>query len=219
VHPTEGFVPPDVFIPLAEQAGLIPALTASVLRTALGAVARWRSWGHSFTMSVNLSARMLREPAFLDEVDTALCATGLPAHGLMLEITESAVMEDVTAARAMLDDLRRRGVRLSLDDFGTGHSSLAHLATLPVDELKLDKTFVLGLPQDVTSLAIVRAAIDLAHQLGLTVVAEGVETVEAQDVLVHGGCDIVQGYLHSRPLPVHDFEDWLQARSGAFSRA
>lgn len=214
-HPVEGFVPPDEFIPLAEHAGLIRALTASVLRASLAECARWRADGHRLTVAVNLSPRVLEDPALPGEVGRALEAAGLPPSALILEVTEGAVMRDVDLARGILEQLRLMGVHLSLDDFGTGHSSLAYLATLPVDELKLDKSFTMGLPFDPTASAIVRSTIELGHHLGLVIVAEGVEEEDARALLAQWGCDVVQGYFYSRPLPADGFAAWMRARATA----
>ncbi|RKS69386.1 diguanylate cyclase (GGDEF)-like protein [Motilibacter peucedani] len=214
-HPAEGFVPPDEFIPLAEHAGLIRALTSSVLRTALNACAGWRADGHDLTIAVNLSPRMLVDEHLPEQIEAALFEAGLPPEVLVLEITESAVMSDVQIARRVLETLRLMGVSLSLDDYGTGHSSLSYLATLPVNEIKLDKSFTLGLPYEPAALAIVRSTIALGHELGLTVVAEGVEEDGARALLADWECDVVQGYYYSRPLPASGFLAWLDAHADA----
>ena len=209
-HPSEGFVPPDEFIPLAEHAGLVRALTASVLRTALAQCAEWRRAGHNIPIAVNLSPRILIDEQLPEEVAHALAHAGVPAHALTLEITETAVMSDVIVARRVLESLRAMGISLSLDDYGTGHSSLSYLATLPVNEMKLDKSFTLGLPADLSSLAIVRSTIDLGHQLGLVVVAEGVEEESARELLAEWSCDVVQGFFYTKPLPADAFDMWLR---------
>jgi diguanylate cyclase (GGDEF)-like protein len=212
-HPEHGRVSPEEFILLAEHTGLIRPLTALVLDTALGACAGWRRQGHALGVAVNLSTRSLGDADLPEQVRAALAAAGLPPAALTLEITETAVMSDLTRSLAVLRELRALGVRLSVDDFGTGQSSLAYLKRLPIHEVKIDKGFVLGLADDPGDAAIVRAAIDLGHALGLTVVAEGVEDAHTLGLLTDWGCDRVQGYHLSRPVALPDFRDWLQART------
>ena len=209
LHPERGLLMPDEFIPLAEKTGLIIPLTHAVLRQALQRCQRWLPLHPDVGVSVNLSARGLVDPALHDVVAQLLADTGVPAELLTLEITESSVMSDPVGALEQLSRLKALGTRLSVDDFGTGHSSLAYLQRLPVHEVKVDKSFVLPMARDDTAPAIVAAIVVLAHRLGLLVVAEGVETRGTCDTLTAMGCDIMQGYLVSRPLGPAQLDDWL----------
>jgi EAL domain-containing protein (putative c-di-GMP-specific phosphodiesterase class I) len=208
-HPQRGLVPPDAFLPVAEQTGLIEPLTRWVLRTALEQVRRWGDEFESLTMSVNISARNLGRADFADTVLTALEAAGVPAHRLVLEITETALLADPETAAHVLSLVSAAGVRVSIDDFGQGHTSLGYLSTLPLHELKIDKSFVADLPVNSGHAAIVRSIVELGHNLGLQVVAEGVETDQIVDVLAAVGCDIAQGYLLARPMPPDELPGWL----------
>jgi diguanylate cyclase (GGDEF)-like protein len=199
-HPTLGLLPPDRFVPLVEQTDLIDDLTEWVLGRALQDLRLVRDRFGDLTMSINVSARNLARVDFADRVAAALRAHGVPAEKLVVEITETALLADPDRAALVLLELRRLGVRVSLDDFGVGQTSLAHLATLPVDELKIDRGFVLDMTDDATHAAIVRSIVHLAHSLSLTVVAEGVETTAAATALADLGCDLAQGYLFSRPV-------------------
>jgi diguanylate cyclase (GGDEF)-like protein len=203
-HPVHGQVPPDEFIPIAESTALIQPLGQFVLETALDQARRWRESGSSLGLAVNLSVRNLLEPNLVDQVARLVAQPGVPPGTLTLEITESGVMTDPEAAIAMLWGLRHIGVRLSIDDFGTGYSSLAYLKRLPVDEVKLDKSFVLNMTSDANDAAIVRSTIELAHNLGLQLVAEGVEDQETLELLAALGCDLVQGYHLARPMPADE---------------
>ncbi len=203
-HPVLGPLRPDVFVPLAESTGLIDRLTRSVLLQALRQCRTWREQGHDLAVAVNLSPRNLLAPDLVAEVSAALALTGVPAHRLTLEITESAVMAEPERAIAVLHQLAAQGVRLSLDDFGTGHSSLAYLQRLPVRELKIDQSFVRGLSVPSSrqaSLALVRCIVMMASSLGLQVVAEGVEDPQALEDLRDLGAQTIQGYHVSRPQP------------------
>jgi diguanylate cyclase (GGDEF)-like protein len=214
-HPELGLVQPDEFIPLAEQAALVRPLTTAVLTAALEASERWRTaGGPRVPVAVNLSIRSLLDASVVELVADLLDRTGTDPADLTLEITESAVMGDAARSVAALDRLDRLGVRLSIDDFGTGYSSLSYLRTLPVDEVKIDKSFVLGLCGDRKNEAIVRSVVDLGHNLGLRVVAEGVETEQVWTVLRRLDCDVVQGYLFSRPVPAGEFHRWLTSTGG-----
>jgi EAL domain-containing protein (putative c-di-GMP-specific phosphodiesterase class I) len=217
-HPAHGHVSPDQFIPLAEHTGLIRPLTAFVLTTALSACADWRRDGRDLGVAVNLSARSLTDVALPQLVRESLAHAGLPAGALTLEITETAVMDDLDRALLVLHELRALGVHLSVDDFGTGQSSLAYLKGLPIDEVKIDKSFVLHLTTERDDSAIVRAAIDLGHALGLRVVAEGVEDAAARSLLAGWGCDVLQGFHISRPLAPSDVATWLSESSGALAQ-
>jgi diguanylate cyclase (GGDEF)-like protein len=210
-HPRRGQLPPDEFIPVAEHSGLITPLTFAVLRQALDACAGWRRSGRAMSVAVNISPRSLLEPTFVDEVARALAVVEVPAAALTLEITESSLMADPDRAVAAMHRLRDLGVRLSIDDLGTGYSSLAYLQRLPAHEIKVDKSFVRPGSEDLESLAIVGAVVDLGHRLGREVVAEGVEDAPTWERLRRLGCDTAQGYWISRPLPATDFADWLAA--------
>jgi len=199
-HPEHGPVPPDEFIPIAESTALIQPLGQFVLETALNQARRWQDAGLCLHVAVNLSVRNLLEPTLVDRVAELLRRSGITPSTLTLEITESGVMTDPEAAIAVLWGLRRIGVRLSVDDFGTGYSSLAYLKRLPVDEVKLDKSFVLNMTADKHDAAIVRSTIELAHNLGLQLVAEGIEDQETLELLAALGCDLAQGYHLARPM-------------------
>lgn len=211
-HPRLGQLRPDQFIPAAENTGAIDALTLHVLTVAALAGARWRELGWDLDIAVNLSARNLTNANFASDVAVILDRTGLPAGSLTMELTESSVMTEAERALKTLRELDELGIALSIDDFGTGYSSLAHLRRLPVGEIKIDKSFVFDLTTSESDEAIVRSMIELGHNLGLTVVVEGVETVEVRDHLKLLGSDRLQGYLLSRPLPVHAFERWVSER-------
>jgi diguanylate cyclase (GGDEF)-like protein len=211
-HPERGLLWPDTFVPLAEQTGLMKSLTANVLEQALRQAATWADSGLQVRMAVNVSARDLHDDEFSGRVRAALERTGVPASFLELELTERVVMADPERALRNLTALARLGVRLSLDDFGTGYSSLAYLRRLPVTEIKIDKSFVLRMDVDDEDATIVRSTIDLAHGLGLRVLAEGVETAETWQRLSDLGCDAAQGYFLSRPHPASVVTDWLAAR-------
>jgi diguanylate cyclase (GGDEF)-like protein/PAS domain S-box-containing protein len=211
-HPTRGLVAPIDFIPIAESTGLIVPLGKWVLTEACRQAQSWRNSGlvnGAFYMSVNLSARQLQDPALLDDVAAAIRNSGLPANALLLEVTESTLMEDLAKAAVRLQALKDLGLRLAIDDFGTGYSSLSHLRNLPVDVVKIDKSFVDRITQDAEGAAIVRSVIDLSAALGLTSIAEGVERDDQLAVLDDLGCDNVQGYLFAKPMPSDEFADSL----------
>ncbi len=212
-HPRRGLLPPDEFIDVAEQTGLIGALTREVLRQALHQCQVWVTDDPDIRMAVNLSARGLLEQGLPTYVSEVLAQAGLPAEMLTLEITESSVMGDFEAALAALEHLHALGVRLSVDDFGTGYSSLAYLQRLPVDEVKIDKSFIIPMSVSPNAAAIVRAIVDLAHTMNLTVVAEGVEDERSRHALVSMGCDTMQGFLLSRPLRPEDVAPWRDAHA------
>ena len=199
-HPRRGMIPPAEFIPMAEQSPLISELTRWVIDRALAGCVRWRRLQPHLRVAVNLSARNLGDPGLVGFIADRLGEHGLRADALVLEVTESAIMWDPQRARAILDSLHAMGVIISVDDFGTGYSSLSYLSQLPVSELKIDRSFVKDMLQNPSDRAIVHATVDLGHNLGLQVVAEGVETVPELDALRSMGCDLIQGYLFSRPL-------------------
>ena len=208
-HPEYGYVPPDEFIPLTEQSGLIFPLTDWVLQEALHQCDLWRKEGLHLQVAVNLSTCSLQDALCASKIAKLFSNRLVGADALVLEITESAMMTDVNRAMDVVSALDAIGVCLSIDDFGTGFSSLSHLKRLPVDELKIDRSFVQDMEKDESDTILIQSIIDLAHNMGLRVVAEGVETAGAIEILERLGCDIVQGYHISRPLPARDFEDWL----------
>lgn len=210
-HPTRGFLVPDKFIALAEDAGLIDDLTHWVLRRALTHLATLNRQGHTLSMSVNLSARNLHDLTLPATVAALLAESGIAPRKLKLEITETAIMANPKDGLSILTELDHMGVTLAIDDFGTGYSSLAYLKRLPVDELKIDKSFVMDLETRENDKVIVRSTIDLAHNLGLKVTAEGVETRATWDTLSLLGCDYSQGYLMGRAMPAEELAIWLQA--------
>jgi predicted signal transduction protein with EAL and GGDEF domain len=210
-HETLGLVEPSKFIAVAEHNGLITRLTDYVIDRALRDCALWRAQGRAIGVAINVSPTCLVDIDFPDRFRNLLVKRVVPAERVTLEITESGVLE-LTRAHAVLAALNEIGVRLSVDDFGTGYSSLSYLHTLPVQEVKIDRSFVLRLGDDEGGTSIVKAIVDLGHTLGLTVVAEGVEDAEGWEQLVALGCDQIQGYFLSRPLPEEDFTTWLQQR-------
>ncbi|MFE7649324.1 putative bifunctional diguanylate cyclase/phosphodiesterase [Streptomyces phaeoluteigriseus] len=212
VHPERGKVPPDEFIAIAESSGLMPHLTEYVLDTALAQVARWRAHGLYVPVAVNVSPRDVHTPGFAGSVAARLARHGVPAAALQLEITEHVLLEDPQRAADTLNALTGHGVKMSLDDFGTGYSSLVHLRRLPVSELKIDRSFVARLAVDTEDAEIVRCTVDLAHSLGLLVVAEGVEDDETWERLRDLGCDAVQGWLVAAAMPPEETTAWLRAR-------
>ncbi|MDW4909343.1 bifunctional diguanylate cyclase/phosphodiesterase [Streptomyces sp. ADMS] len=212
VHPERGKVPPDEFIAIAESSGLMPHLTEYVLETALEQVAKWRSQGLFVPVAVNVSPRDVHTPGFAGSVAARLNRHGVPAGSLQLEITEHVLLEDPQKAADTLAALTAHGVKMSLDDFGTGYSSLVHLRRLPVSELKIDRSFVGRLAVDTEDAEIVRCTVDLAHSLGLLVVAEGVEDDETWERLRDLGCDAVQGWLVAAAMPPEEATAWLLAR-------
>jgi diguanylate cyclase (GGDEF)-like protein len=211
-HPALGSISPEEFVPLAEASGLIGALTSTVLRQATTACQGWQRRGGRVGVAVNVSAGTLLDPGFVTEVAAVLASSGLPADLLTLELTEGVVLEDPALAAERMLELRALGLRLSVDDFGTGYSSLTYLKGLPVDEVKIDKGFVAGLTHDRADQAVVRAVVDIAHAMAMTVVAEGVEQEEQHALLLALGVDEVQGYLHARPMPMLDMAAWLRNR-------
>jgi len=212
-HPEFGRLDPDEWVSIVETTGLVDALTGFVMDRALERCRRWLDDGLLMAVAVNLSVRNLDDIDFPRHVEQALAKHRVPPELLTFELTESAVMQDPERALPVLRELHELGVGLAVDDFGTGYSSLAYLRRLPVDEVKIDKSFVLGMGSDLSDLAVVRAIVDLGHSLSLTVVAEGVEEDAVRDQLAEMGCDIAQGYLFSRPLGERRFEAWLRART------
>jgi len=216
-HPQRGFVPPDKFIPLSERAGLIGALTRWVLKEAIEHLAAFHAQGHRLSMAVNLSASNLHDPELVDTVIALLQEAGIQPQYLVLEITESAVMSSPSDGIRSLHRFSDAGISIAIDDFGTGYSSLAYLKQLPVDELKIDKSFVMNMCNDDNDAVIVRSTIDLAHNLGLKVTAEGVENRETWEILTTLGCDTSQGYFMSKPQAVERMNLWLRESPWAVS--
>jgi EAL domain-containing protein (putative c-di-GMP-specific phosphodiesterase class I) len=210
-HPGRGLVPPDQFIGTAEETGLIVPLGEWVLQHACVQAALWsRRRRRDLRIAVNLSARQLRHGGLAESVARALSDSRLPARLLDLEITESTIMKDVAAASAILSGLRVGGVHISVDDFGTGYSSLGYLKALPIDSIKVDRSFVSGLSSDPHDQAIARTIVTLAHAIGVDAIAEGVETEEQLAVLRGLECDQVQGFLFSEPVEPEAFERFLE---------
>jgi len=203
-HPERGMVSPLEFIPLAEETGLIDRIGQWVLRTACADAAEWMRSGNPVAVAVNLSAKQFGSAKLPKQIMGGLATTGLPAELLEVEITESLLMENAAVARAMLEVLRDHGVRTALDDFGTGYSSLAYLTRMPIGKLKIDRAFVAGLLDGGESAAIVRAVLAMADSLGMDVTAEGVETLPQAQALMAIGCNYLQGYYLSRPVPAAD---------------
>jgi diguanylate cyclase (GGDEF)-like protein/PAS domain S-box-containing protein len=211
-HPTNGLISPMRFIPIAEETGLILPLGRYVLEQACGQARSIRDrLGVDLPISVNLSPRQFQESGLLSQVAAALDAKGLPSESLIFEITESMVMEDLSGAREVMKKLNRLGVRLAIDDFGTGHSSLAYLKQFPVHEVKVDRAFVQGVAESPVDSAIVRAVIDLANAIGISTVAEGVETTDQVTGLRNLGCRVAQGFYFSQPLRAEEFDNLLSS--------
>jgi diguanylate cyclase len=211
-HAERGLVFPDEFIPLAEHTGLIGSLTRYVLDAALAQARHWSDAGQPLSVSVNVSARSLLDESLPDQVAELLSRHGVPAAALELEVTESAIMTEPARAQHLLQRLSDLGVRLSIDDFGVGYTSLAQLKNLPVSELKIDRSFVMTMSEDHSNAVIVQSVVDLGHNLGLTIVAEGVETEQALATLAGFECDVAQGYHFSRPMTPHAFDTWFAER-------
>lgn len=214
-HPTRGRVSPGEFIPLAEQSGLILPLGAWILDEACAQLQRWSTqpgWGE-LTIAVNVSAEQFRQPDFLEQVHATLRRTGARAQCLKIELTESMLANDLPVLIEKMQQLRAMGVHISLDDFGTGFSSLNYLKNLPLDQLKLDQSFVKDVLEDANDQAIVRTVIELGLSLELEIIAEGVETAAQRDCLSALGCPTFQGYLFSRPLPTPEFERFMQRQA------
>jgi len=208
-HPQLGIIPPDQFIVPAEQTGIIKPLTAWILNTALWQCKSWHQGGLEIPIAVNLSARTLHDPQLADEVAKLLQTYGMAPQVLQLEITETAIMVDPGHVLGIVDRLSQMGIPFSIDDFGTGYSSMAYLKRLPVDEIKIDRSFVKDMIGNDNDAVIVRSTIDLGHNLDLKVVAEGVENRETWDRLAALGCDAAQGYYMSRPIPAEELTRWL----------
>ena len=217
VHPIRGFIPPDRFIPIAEQNGLMKKLTMWVLEKALQQSKEWSEEGLDLQISVNLSASNLQDLHLSDDVQVLLNKYQVAPDILIFEITESSIMSNPTRAMEILHKLSSMGINLSIDDFGIGYSSLAYLKKLPVNEIKVDRSFVLDMMEDKNDEMIVRTVINLAHNLGLRVVAEGIECQEVWDSLCVMECNTAQGYFMSAPVPADIFKNWYTDYQGVFS--
>ncbi|MDH4275079.1 MAG: EAL domain-containing protein [Gammaproteobacteria bacterium] len=210
VHPERGMVQPADFIPMAEQSGFIRALTYWGVEEALS---QWRAWHQqkmSINIAINISARSLRDPHFIDIVTNSIKLSGVNPNCLEFELTESAVMLEPERSRSVLQEFRALGVALSVDDFGTGFTSLSYLKDLPIDKVKIDRSFVTNIQHNVRDAVLVRSIIDLAHNMGYMVVAEGVEDEKTWNLLEEMGCDIIQGFYVTRPMSASSFEEWLR---------
>jgi EAL domain-containing protein (putative c-di-GMP-specific phosphodiesterase class I) len=208
-HLSLGSIRPDEFIPLAEHTGMIRALTQNVVEHTLRQALTWSDAGIELRYSINLSARSLLDVDLIDQVEMMLARSHLHPSCFSFEVTESSIMADPVGALAVLRKLASYGVRLSIDDYGTGHSSLAYLRRLPASEVKIGKEFIVDIVTDPRASAIVKSTIDLGHDLGLEIVAEGVEDEATLRLLKKLGCDLAQGYHVGRPQPAEQFERWL----------
>jgi predicted signal transduction protein with EAL and GGDEF domain len=214
-HPERGSVSPDIFIPVAEDTGIISELGFLVLHLACREAARWQREGLGrYGISVNLSARQFAVPDLEQKVDQALADNELDPDLLELEITETVMMENPRRTREALDHFRSRGIRVAIDDFGTGYSSLSYLGSFPIDRLKIDRSFVASSLDDPNGALIVEAVISLARSLGMSAIAEGVESEEQRRFLQQHGCHQIQGYLMGRPMPAREIADFLRHRCG-----
>jgi EAL domain-containing protein (putative c-di-GMP-specific phosphodiesterase class I)/CheY-like chemotaxis protein len=210
-HPRLGFVPPDQFIPAAEREGLIQALTASVMSRALAQAARWNGHGLRLSMAINLSPRLLESTSLVQQIVDLVAQHGLRPEQVTLEITESSVVDCLGAALGVLARLRLKGLGLSIDDYGTGFSSMQQLARIPFNELKIDRSFVRDASRRPNLRVILQSALDMARQLGLSSVAEGIETMEDWKLVQACGCNVGQGYQIARPMPADDLPRWLRS--------
>jgi EAL domain-containing protein (putative c-di-GMP-specific phosphodiesterase class I) len=217
-HPTLGLLAPDRFVPLAEQSDLIDRLTEWVVHQALTDVGELQCVAGLISVAVNVSARNLGRRGLSELVQRELERTGLPADLLIIEMTETALLADPTSAARVLRELRALGVHISIDDFGSGQTSLGYISTLPIDELKIDGSFISGLQDRPADAAIVHSIVDLGHNLHLRVVAEGVETDESFAAARATGCDLAQGYLIARPMDKPAIAAWLSEHRGATHR-
>jgi EAL domain-containing protein (putative c-di-GMP-specific phosphodiesterase class I) len=216
--PVYGSIPPDSFVPLAESCGLIRELTDVTLRAGIAACAQWRRQGLDIRVAINLSPFMLEDLSLPEAIAALAAEHGLPTRNLLLEVTESGVFKDVATSLDILARLRLRGMSLALDDYGTGHSSLKQLLRIPFTDLKLDRMFLTGSDTDPERRRVVESTITLAHDLGLKVIAEGVETEEQLQLLSDLGCDYAQGWLIARAMPVDQLVDWARSYSSNSQR-
>jgi diguanylate cyclase (GGDEF)-like protein len=208
-HPTRGMMSPQHVIKVAEHTAVMRLITQRVVEDAIGQLAKWRAQGHHFRVSVNVSVRDLHRPEWVDQIEELLVDRGVEPNQVQLEITEGALMADPRRVLVTLHRLDKLGVALSLDDFGTGYSSLQHLRRLPLAEVKVDRSFVVGMSTDPDDAAVVTSIIDLARALGLRVVAEGVEDDQTRRMLLAAGCEVGQGWFYARPMPADELVGWL----------
>jgi EAL domain-containing protein (putative c-di-GMP-specific phosphodiesterase class I) len=208
-HPERGLLGPGAFLPLAQAAGLMDALTNVVCELAMGACAQWWSLGLKMPVSINFPSSAVHDHALVTRIADLLDRHRLPPEAMTLEITEDMLMNDPPLAREVLTTLRALGVSVSVDDYGTGYSSLAYLRNLPVDELKLDRAFISDLTDDSGAAAIVQHVVSLAHSLGLRLVAEGIDDLGTVQALAAMGCDVGQGFFFARPMPAGQLLTWL----------
>lgn len=211
-HPCQGLLGPDQFLPLVNKRALMSSLTSAVLDLALDDAAMWHSAGFRVPVAINVFAPTISDPKLTADITAGLRRRGLPPETLIVEITEDRLLADMEGTRAALTTLRDKGIRVALDDFGSGYSALWYLRDLPVDQVKLDREFIAPILEHPTSATIVRAVIGMAHALGLTPVAEGVESAEIADRLCEYGCPVAQGFYFSRPLPGADMLGLLEAQ-------
>lgn len=208
-HPTRGILPPADFLDEIVKEGLMPPMTEHVLTTAIHQVAKWHHAGEDLTVSVNLTASSLLELSLPDHIAELCAAQQVPPEKLVLEVTETEAMRDVTRTMDVLLRMRIRNIGVSIDDFGTGHSSLRELQRMPFSEMKIDKSFVLDMANNRDCTVIVNSIIDLGHNLGLKVIAEGVEDVRTWRMLAERNCDLAQGFYMAKPMPAKEFSRWL----------
>ncbi|MCA9184002.1 MAG: EAL domain-containing protein, partial [Planctomycetales bacterium] len=208
------YIPPSDFIPVAEQTGLILPLGEVVFQLAAEQACRWFRQGIAPHIAVNVSPHQLRHPRYIEQLDDVLKQTGASADWFELEITEYAMMDDVVHAVSVIETLSARGFRVAIDDFGTGYSSLSYIKSFPIHTLKIDLSFVRDVTHDFQSNAIVRSIVSLGTGLGLTIVAEGVETAEQASVLTEAGVSILQGYYIGKPMSAQQYESWLEEQVG-----
>ena len=208
-HPERGFIDPEEFIPLAEQTGLIKPITKWVLKKSINQIAEWQKNNINIGLSVNLSVHNLHDSKLFDYINDQISLNNLHPELLTLEITESDIMAEPIRAREILKKIKASGIHLSIDDFGTGYSSLSYIKQLPVDEIKIDRSFVMGMVLEDDGDIIVKATIDLAHNLGLSIVAEGVENQTTWNRLKELNCNFAQGYYISIPLEADEFISWF----------
>ena len=218
IHPQFGFIPPDEFIPLAERTGVIHPLTYWICRKAFSFKQDLYQEGYDINLSINISARNLQDPQFSQQIDNIAKETQTPLNKVIMEITETAIMKDPDYALKVMNDLNKLGIRLSIDDFGTGYSSLSYLKKLPVDEIKIDRSFVMEMAKNNDDQVIVHTTLTMGHNLSLDVVAEGIEDASTMEKLKQMGCDLAQGYHIARPMPASDFFTWLAQHHGNQNR-